>query len=416
MLTVSAVAAGKWKYYLSIAKEELLTEEQIEGYWLGTGAERLGLRGNVKKQHFKNVFEGFAPQNRGIKLVKNAGNSERQSAWDLAIAAPKTVSIAYSQLQEASPEKEVIYQTHHESVEKAINFLSEHTTTRRFETGKGFSQEKADLVIAAFTHQTSRLNDPLLHTHALIINLCFREDCSTGSINSHQLYVLQKEAGTLYRAELASGLQKRLGVELYRKASWFEIAGIPEEAINYFSKRRNEIDARLDMLGYHSAQAKEYVSLSTRKEKIYKSRLELQLDWKEQGQALGLSESYIRSLCGKKINLDRTEQIQTVVDEVSRRLAALNRLFSDRDVLRLVAEESQCRGIGMDEARSIAKAYLASDDVIQVKQFQKSRLYQSNRAAVVTPSPPVAEEKKIISYPFIEESREERVLKIVQGL
>ncbi|MBW4660238.1 MAG: relaxase domain-containing protein [Drouetiella hepatica Uher 2000/2452] len=380
MLTISAVGGGKWKYFLSIAKEELLSEEEIEGYWLGAGAEKIGLKGNVKKQHFKNVFEGFAPRNKQIKLVRNAGGADRQGGWDLVFSAPKSVSVAFSQLSDKVPEKKTILEIHHRALEKGIDFLTEQTYTRRFETGVGKSEERAGLVIAAFTHQTSRLNDPLLHTHALFINLCSRADGSTGSINSRQLYVLQKEAGTLYRAELALGLEHHLGLRLHRKESWFEIDGIPDEAIDFFSKRRNEIEARLNKLGFHSAQAKEYANFDTRKAKGYKSRHELFLDWQEQGKALGLSEGLILDLFGKEqIRRDRTEQIQIVVDEVSKRLAQSNKPFTNRDVYRLVAEESQCRGVGLELACSIAKGYLASDDVQMIKEFQKSQLYESKR-------------------------------------
>jgi len=394
MLTVSAVSGGKWTYYLKIAKEELLSKEEIEGYWLGKGVETLNLKGNIKQQQFKNLFEGFAPYSRQTKLVQNAGGENRQGGWDLTFSAPKSVSIFYSQMSDKSLEKRLLYEIHHVAVEKGIDFLSEHIFTRRSIPG-GTRDDKADLVIGAFTHRTSRLNDPMLHTHALVINLCCRPDGTTGTINSRQLYVLQKEAGTLYRAELAAGLERMLGVTLYRKGSWFEIKGIPEEAINHFSKRRNEIEARLDKVGFHSAQAKEYANFNTRKAKVYRTRKELQLDWQEEGQAFGLSEKYLLTLCGQKIERDETEQIQMVVGEVSKRLFDLNRPFSDRDVLRIVAEESQCRGIGMNKAQSIAKAYLVSDDVIHLKTFQKSQLYTSNREEPVE----MPRESKIIILP-----------------
>ena len=409
MLTISAVSGGKWKYYLSIAKEELLAESEIEGYWLGSGAESLGLTGNVRKQQFKNVFEGFSPRSRQVKLVLNAGQPNRQGGWDLVFCTPKSVAIAYSQLSDKVPEKKIIAEVHHRALEKGIEFLTEKTYTRRYEAGVGSIEERAGLVIAAFTHQTSRLNDPLLHTHALFINLSYRDDRSTGTINSRQLYVNQKEAGTLYRAELAAGLEHHLGLRLIRKQSWFEIEGISEEAINFFSKRRNEIEARLDMLGYHSRQANEYANFDTRRDKEYKSRKQLLLDWQEQGKALGLSEGLILDLFGKQIKRDASEQIQIVVEEVSKRLSQLNKPFTDRDVYRLVAEESQGRGIGLELACSIAKGYLHSDDLVMVKEFQKSKLYESRRETLIQVPKrrdlDLALEKPIIEIPRAKEEQ-----------
>jgi conjugative relaxase-like TrwC/TraI family protein len=74
--------------------------------------------------------------------------------------------------------------------------------TRRGSGGK--ARERARLVVAAFEHGTSRavaahLPDPHLHTHALVMNACTREDGTTGTIMSKPFYLAKLKIGAAYR-------------------------------------------------------------------------------------------------------------------------------------------------------------------------------------------------------------------------
>jgi conjugative relaxase-like TrwC/TraI family protein len=378
MLVVSK--ASNSRYYTTVSRDEALSD-QVEGYWLGSGSEILALPGNVKQRHFNNLIDGYHPKSKQKKLVSNAGHSKRQGGWDLVFLPPKSVSVVLSQLPKPSSEKKIILEEHHKAVEKALDVMSSYILTRRYDNNV-FWSEKANLIIAGFTHYVSRQLDPLLHTHAIVINLCFREDGSTGSIQSRQMYVLQKQIGTLYRAEFAKCLEERLGLSIVRHDGSFEIAGIPERVIQYFSKRRAEIMAHVELLGFDSPGTRKIANFETRSEKIHRNREALFLDWREQGQALGLADQYIKTLFEHEIRRDQMEQIQTVVSEVSKRLQELNRPFFDRDVLLLVAEESQGRGIGIDLAQSIYRGYLASDDVTLIKEFQKSNQYEHSSCLI----------------------------------
>ena len=110
-----------------------------------------------------------------------------------------------------------------------------------------------------------------------------------------------------------------------------------------------------------------------------------------------------------RLNAIASEQIQIVVEEVSKRLSRLNKPFTDRDVYRLVAEESQGRGIGLELACSIAKGYLHSDDLVMVKEFQKSKLYESRRETLIQVPKrrdlDLALEKPIIEMPRAKEEQ-----------
>ena len=89
---------------------------------------------------------------------------------------------------------------------------------------------------------TSRAQDPQLHTHVLVCNVGLRRDGTTGALESKPLFEHKMAAGALYRAELAHGLERALGVEMKRVRSWFEIEGVAEAVNEHFSTRRREIE------------------------------------------------------------------------------------------------------------------------------------------------------------------------------
>ena len=71
MLSVSAMSSGQGNYYASLAKEDYYLEGgEPEGVWFGKGAKALGLDGIIKKQEFRNLFDGYSPTGEKA-LVQN---------------------------------------------------------------------------------------------------------------------------------------------------------------------------------------------------------------------------------------------------------------------------------------------------------------------------------------------------------
>jgi len=98
---------------------------------------------------------------------------------------------------------------------------------------------------ATFEHDTARPVDgyaaPQLHTHAVIFNVTERENGQTRSMQSHELYASQHYGTAIYRAELATRLQK-LGYELERgKDGQPEIKGYTREYLDASSPRRQQV-------------------------------------------------------------------------------------------------------------------------------------------------------------------------------
>src|SRR5690606_19483836 len=115
-----------------------------------------------------------------------------------------------------------------------------------------------NLLAAVFRHDTSRSLHPQLHSHAVVLNATCKENGQWRSLESHHLYLAQKEAGLAYRQSLATRLRE-LGYSLQRMPDAnFEIAGIPSAALGEFSQRRDVVDQKLAELGYARDTAPAY--------------------------------------------------------------------------------------------------------------------------------------------------------------
>jgi Ti-type conjugative transfer relaxase TraA len=374
MLSVSAMSGGQGNYYSSLAQEDYYLEGgEPEGVWFGKGAKALGLEGTVKKYEFRNVFNGYSPDGERA-LVQNVDKETRKPGWDLTFSAPKSLSVVWSQSN--AQNRQVIQKIFFNAVAAGLSYLEENTLTRRGHDG--LVKEGAGLVIATFEHGTSRAQDPQLHAHCLVMNVGIREDETTGAITSKQFYTHKMAAGALFRAELSRGLLDQLGLTLVRKNTWFEVAEVPEHIIEIFSKRREEIEKSLAEKGFKSTKAAEVAALNTRSVKAHKARAELFQQWQEQGKALGFGVQEVGMLFGKAQRLDVLGEVQEVVNTVSKAITHSNSTFLQRDAVRLVAQESQGRGIGADLVQSIVQGYLKSEDVVSLGQSHNEERFTTH--------------------------------------
>lgn len=136
------------------------------------------------------------------------------------------------------------------------------------------------LTAALFQHNDSRpaqhsdgrrFGDPNLHTHCVVANLAVRSDGTVGALHSTVLRDWKMAAGAIYHAALAHEL-KKLGYAIDRIGhnGIFEIAGIDDELINYFSARHNEIVGELSAAGTNGNESPELaaaIAKSTRSAK-----------------------------------------------------------------------------------------------------------------------------------------------------
>lgn len=287
MMSLSALGRGRENYYLNLAREDYYTQGgEAPGEWLGHGALALGLGSEVEGNDLRNLLHGKSSDGT-VALVQERRGAERQMGWDLTFSAPKSVSVLWSQT-ESGEDRQRIQQAHRAAVASTLQYLEGHVTYSRRTRG-GAVHERAGLVMAAFSHQTSRARDPQLHTHVIVTNLGVRRDGTTGTIVSKPFYQQKMVLGAMYRAELARNLTEYLGVRWEAHRTWHEIAGVPRKVMDHFSKRRQQIEAALEERGLSSPEAAAVAALNTRNKKDLtpRPREELFREWHEAGKAVG---------------------------------------------------------------------------------------------------------------------------------
>ncbi len=278
-------ASAALGYYAHLRADDYYTRSgEPPGRWVGDGAERLSLRGPVTRAEFEAALNGIDPKT-GDQLVQHGGRGREHSAgWDMTFSAPKSVSVLWALSSEQ--DRAAIEQVHRSAVLAATQHLERSAAWARRGQAGSVREQTAGLLTAQFDHHISREADPQLHTHSFIFNLAPRRDGSWGAIVSKELYKAQKEAGAVYRQELASELE-RLGYRLDRTKEGFRVAAIPREVEKMFSKRRQAIEEAARTHGYRTAKGMELATLRTRRAKGATNLGERFKSWQAEAKAAG---------------------------------------------------------------------------------------------------------------------------------
>ena len=242
--------------------------------WQGEGAKAIGLEGEVEREAFRDMLDGRLPDGQQLGTVRE-GKLEHRPGWDVTLSAPKSVSI----MAEVAGDRRLVG-AHDRAVKTALAFAERHAAATRIRTdGIVERHQTGNLAIASFRHDTSRAQDPQLHTHNVIMNATRDAEGNWRSLEPRALYQLQKSIGAVYRQELAVGV-RALGYEIEpTRDSLFEIRGVPPDVIRAFSERTAQIEARLAERGHTTATAspeeKQVATLETREAKKAIDRVEL---------------------------------------------------------------------------------------------------------------------------------------------
>ncbi len=136
--------------------------------------------------------------------------------------------------------------------------------------GKNEDEITGNIIAMRVTHRTTRPNeddytpDMSLHDHVFVFNASFDKD---GQAKAAEIRRIKHDAPyyaePFYHNRLAANLQK-LGYGIRRTKSNFEIAGIGDELIERFSRRKATIEKVAKELGITDADAKGRLGASTR--------------------------------------------------------------------------------------------------------------------------------------------------------
>lgn len=263
--------------------------------WQGDGAKQLGLSGEVDREVFRELLDGKLPDGQQLGTTRS-GKVEHRPGWDVTMSAPKSVSI----MAEVAGDRRLIA-AHDAAVKTALAFAERHAAATRVRAdGSVERQQTGNLAVASFRHDTSRAQDPQLHTHNVILNLTRDAQGNWRSLEPRALYQLQKAIGAVYRQELAIGV-RALGYAIDKgKDSAFEIKGVSAEVIRAFSERAAQVEARLAERGQTrdtaSAQEKQIAALDTRAAKEDVRREDLVKAWRATADRAGFGAEVRQAL------------------------------------------------------------------------------------------------------------------------
>lgn len=265
MMSIAQVkSAGSAGNYYS-DKDNYYVLGSLEERWAGKGAEQLGLQGSVDKDIFTRILEGKLPDGADLSRMQDGRNKHRPG-YDLTFSAPKSVSM----MAMLGGDKRLI-DAHNQAVDFAVRQVEALASTRVMTDGQSETVLTGNLVMALFNHDTSRDQEPQLHTHAVVANvtqhngewktLSSDKVGKTGFIEN--VYANQIAFGRLYREKLKEQVEA-LGyeTEVVGKHGMWEMPGVPVEA---FSGRSQTIREAVGEDA--SLKSRDVAALDTRKSK-----------------------------------------------------------------------------------------------------------------------------------------------------
>lgn len=291
----AGVYFSKEDYYLRGVEQEDCTR------WLGTGAESLGLTGEVREAEFRALCSGKDPftgsQIVAPKITRDQESGKQvehhRAGNDCTFSAPKSVSIAYAAGVHG------IKEGHDAAVESVLEHIETHYCHYRSPNGI----RNGGLVAAKFDHATSRNLDPQLHSHVFVLNAV---RCSDGNYLANEpkaLFQDQKYLGLLYRQELSHQLRER-GFEIAisdRSQMFIELKGIERTLAEHFSSRRSAIETQVarwkeegKFEGIPQARLHEMAALETREPKKEVTREDVQRNFERGFETFGTSSLQVR--------------------------------------------------------------------------------------------------------------------------
>ncbi|MBK9119742.1 MAG: relaxase domain-containing protein [Phycisphaerales bacterium] len=261
-ITQNSTPEGAKSYYSTA--DYYAEGQELVGAWKGEGAGRLGLSGNVRREDWDALCDNRHPAT-GETLTPRT-KRDRRVGYDFNFHVPKSVSILYGLTRD-----ERLLDAFRESVEATMEDIESEMQTRVRVGGRNEDRTTGNMVWGEFVHFTARpvdgVPDPHLHAHCFVFNTTW--DDKESRWKAGQFAGLKRDAPffeAVFHSRLARRLEE-LGLPTRRTKHGWELAGVPQSAIEKFSRRTALIEEKASEAGITDPRAKGELGAKTREKK-----------------------------------------------------------------------------------------------------------------------------------------------------
>ena len=356
MITIGKVRNAD--YYLTELQHDDAHEYygslERSGRWHGSLAAELGLTGPVDPDDFRAVLEGVRPDT-GTSLTEHR---IQMPGLDTTISVPKSFSVLHG-VGDADRRRHIEHAL--DRAEEAVVALleSEATIVRRGHGGHIYL-DGSGLIVASFDHRTSRLGDPNLHRHLVVINASRGPDGRITGIDTRQLYRIRYTAEAVFQAVLRDELARSEGL-LYGEIDRHgvgEVAGVPLAVRREFSQRRRDIEAEMAERGVTTGRGARVAALATRPNKDADLPDDvLRRQWRDRARALGFDDVTVPTVV-------RTPTLTVSDDDLAFAVTEHDATYTRRDIIRAVARSAD-NGASYDRILERTDTYLDGPQAIE---------------------------------------------------
>lgn len=219
----------------------------------------------------------------------------------------------------------------------------------------------AGFVGAAFLHRTSRLADPGLHVHLLVINATQGVDGRWTALDGRALYRERYTADAVFQASLRHSLARNVGCLFDEpdRHGVAEVAGVPLAVRRAFSQRRLVIEAEMAAHGVTTAEGARIATLDTRPPKGEAiDEDELRRRWAQRARELAYSIDDVPTLV-------REPHVSLSPADIGRRATTSDAYFTRGDVVRTIAAGAT-QGANLDQIEAKVDQFLGSDQAVEL--------------------------------------------------
>ena len=350
MLTIHKISDAGAAFVYFHDKDDYYKSDAQSAEWWGTGANRLGLSGEVDSATLRDLLDGRIGGQQvgraGFRTLTGLDGKVRRvpnhaAGYDVTFSAPKSYSIAALVHQDAR-----LVAAHDHAARAAMQYVEQQAAlTRQRSRGGAYTYRETGggLVAAMFRHSTSRDHDPQLHTHVVAANATWDEAGQRWvSLWSRDgLYRIHAQAESIYQNELAAGAREagyhiRWSVDDHGFPS-FELAEISEQERTLFSQRKAKIDAALATKGITREEAtrrqREAATLATRSPKQHIEAGEQHRLWRERLERSGLDRDITQPVSSISNRQHGASAAEAAVTAAATSLAERSARFTVHDLL-----------------------------------------------------------------------------------